>query len=176
MLKPYRFIIIALSMIFSLYAEGFVYAEEGTGGEAAVEEEAALAAEQAEPPTREEILEHLNTVFMYRLNIRQVFPDITVEGEEDSFVCSYKGTPLEELDEDTLMGLFRAVNQQISIKNLENIQALQRQQRQQQSLKQIENINRTQKNLKQQRSISTQTPKVYTPTKIPKPYKPPKRY
>jgi hypothetical protein len=176
MLKAYRSIAVMLIMALSLCSAGLVRAEEETAVEAASGETTALEAENVEPPTREEILEHLNTVFKYRLNIRQVFPDITVEGEEDSFICSYKGSPLEELDEDTLMGLFRAVNQQISIKNLENMQALQRQQRQQQSLKQIENINRTQRSLRQQRSISTQTPKVYTPTKIPKPYKPPKRY
>ncbi|MBU0570870.1 MAG: hypothetical protein KJ995_07155 [Candidatus Omnitrophica bacterium] len=126
--------------------------------------------------TKEQIVERLNHIFQYRLDIREGVPGIVVDETGQGVVVEYNGTQLEQLDKDTLSGLSGTVNEQISLKNLKNIENLQKTQQQLRNLREIDNINRTQQMLRRQRAVSPNIPKVYTPPKIPKTYNAPKTY
>ena len=109
----------------------------------------AETATQEEPKkmTKEDILGRLNTIFEFRMDIREAFPVERLD--ENKF--AYNGTPLENMDEESLLILVREVNQKISMRNLENIQRTQSQLRQ---IKQVENINKTQRMLRNLRNLN----------------------
>ena len=109
-------------------------------------EEMKKAAEAPEMPelSKEEILENLNRTFTNNPDIMQMIQGMTAsEAETGKMTFQYNGTPLEDLDKDTLFGLLRTANQHLSLRNYERLQRQLRQQRQ------IEQLNRQQRQLRQ---------------------------
>lgn len=178
MKKNFILIIFLFGVLLSFSLTGMVSGEEGTVQEEAgsVPEAAEEAEQEAKPAeaveqrelTREEIISRIKTNFTYHPDIMATIPGLAAKEDESGAYYEYNGTRLEELDRETLFGILRTSNQQISM------QSFERTQRQLRQLKQLRDMERTQRMLRQQRrrSIPT-TPKTYTPPKIPKTYKPP---
>ncbi|MCK5451659.1 MAG: hypothetical protein KAI70_07835 [Candidatus Omnitrophica bacterium] len=98
------------------------------------------------PPnlSEKEMVTRLNNIFNNRKDIIGAVSGIdTIENEKGKFF-TYNKTPIEKLSKDALLRLTAAVNQQISMKNME------RQQKQQRNLKQIQQMN---KNARQQKQL-----------------------
>ena len=55
--------------------------------------------EEVKPMTKEDMLGRLNTIFEFRMDIREAFP-VERLGENK---FAYNGTPLENMDEDSLL-------------------------------------------------------------------------
>jgi len=109
-------------------------------------EEMEAAAEIPEMPemSKEDILENLNRTFTYNPDIMQMIQGMSAtEDEAGNMSFQYNGTPLEDLDQDTLFGLMRTANQHMSLRNYERLQ------RQLNQLKQVEQLNRQQRQMKQ---------------------------
>ena len=161
MKKRFILVIISTGILLSICVCS-AYAEKGK------------SAAEPQKVTKEKMLERLNEIFQYRLDIRAVITGIEEkQGKSGTVFYEYNGTRLEELDEDILFDILKKVNNQISLKNLQN---LQRTQKQLKNLEQIKKLDRTQKMLKQLKSPIPKVPKVYTAPKIPKTYTPPKTY
>jgi len=145
-------------------------ADEKPAGQA-VKTEETVPAEEGEM-TREEIATRLQEIFQYNPDVRSAVSGLEVIEGEEGITFMYQGQTLEELDRETLFGLLRAANSQLSLRNYERMQ------RQLRDLKRIDDLNRTQRMLQQQRNLKAATrnynttPKVYTPPKIPKIPKP----
>ena len=103
-----------------------------------------VLAEEAQELSRETMLDRLNSVFLYNLDIRSGIQGISEEKIGGGTVFLFNGVPLKQLDDGTLLDLVRTVNGQLSMKNI------QRQEKQMRNLRQIENVNKLDK---QQRQI-----------------------
>lgn len=162
-----KFFMLIVIVLLSILTSGMLFAQEATQP---VEDKASPAAEGVEVEvkemTKEEILERLNTIFKYRLDIRAAVEGIAVEQDGTSDYYTFNGVRLEDLDKDTLFGVLKLVNQQIALKNIRNLQKTQKQ------LKQIKNLHQLDQNKRMiQRYETPSAPKVYTPPKTQKPYK-----
>jgi len=143
-MKRYFFIFILAVFIMSGLLNVSAFGE----GPVQQNEEVAESAEQVEM-TAEEITTRLKEIFQYHPDICASVQGIEQQENEEGAAYTYKGTPLENLDKDTLMGILRICNQQLSWKNYQRLQ------KQLKQLKQIEQTERTQKMLRQQQQQKT---------------------
>ena len=104
------------------------------------------AEEEQQPPSREDMMERLNNILIYRVDVREAIPGVAVVEDAEGQYVEFNGVRIEDLTDESLMVLYRAVNQQVSLKNIENLQRTQRQMR---DLKRIDNMNRQQRQLRQ---------------------------
>lgn len=158
-----RFVIFLMLAVFVIlyFSAGGISAQEKTEAEQSSEkaplspqeQDKEKPAKEEEPReiTKEEILEYLNNMFTYRMDIREAFPEVVpvVNGEGEIEYFEFNGIRLEKLNKDLLMGLMRAVSQKVSQRNLENLQRQQRQQQQMRQLRQMQQLNRQQKQQRQ---------------------------
>ena len=98
--------------------------------------------------TKEEIVERLNTLLGYHVDIANNIPGIArTETEDGKVLVTYNGTSLDQLDKEMLITILQQVNRQLNQKNLDNLQ------RQMKNLRQIDQINKTDRMMRNQRNL-----------------------
>lgn len=139
----------AVLLLFSVSA----FAEEAVQQE----NQTQAQAEETVNLSKEDMLHNLNNVLNYNPDLVPVIQGLNAKKDEAGALSyEYNGVKLENLDKETLLGLLRSVNQQVSWRNYEKLQ------RQLKQLKQIDDMNRTQKMLRQQKQTQIPaTPKRY---------------
>jgi hypothetical protein len=142
------FLIIFSALFVVPAGSNAAFAQEDTAaGDAQADPEAAsIPEEEQQPPSREDMMERLNNILMYRVDVREAIPGVLVAEDAEGQYVEFNGIRIEDLNDDSLMVLYRAVNQQVSLKNIENLQRTQRQMR---DLKRIDDMNRQQRQLRQ---------------------------
>lgn len=113
--------------------------------------------------SKEDAVKRLNALLKDHPDVMSVIPGFSVKEENGQKAFAYNNKRLEDLDNDTAVGLFMAANRYITRKNIERIQQQLR------TLNQINDLSR----LKPPATQATPQPPPQTPPSTPTSYTPP---